>query len=264
MRQTESFDYDYILKCCNGVFNDAFDANACLKILLQIGEYRKAGYKGLECSPAFYNTVCRAMIRASIMDVARIYDQDGKSISLRTINNYCGRFAGSFPDEIETVYNASDGTIDRELRPLRYKITPKEMACITKEGLLQKIDDIKKEYAVFGLDSSGSLEVTVSAEELFYLYSNRIKSLSEAIGRIEEQRNKRYAHNDRLTLFDYDSLIEENKVTFNDLDNLISLALDYTGSVIALLTGEYKAREFFNIDDLSNTLQLVRKAKQKE
>lgn len=257
--QNEPFDKDYILKCCEGIYSEAFDANACIKILLQIGAYHRSGYKGTDCSPVFYYTVCSAMIRASIMDIARIYDEDSRSISLSNVNNYCNKYAASFPDFTTCKYEATDGTVDIEKYPLEYELTSEEIAS-EKSGttLYEKIHEAQTLRQSCELKPSETLKLSVSAKEIFGLYGKRISRAESIINRVSTQRNKRYAHNDKDIAFDYDSLIKQNLVTFDEMSQLTDLALDYTITVIELLTGERKAREYYNLDDLSNTLELVR------
>ena len=43
-----------ILKTAKGIYEEAFDANMCISILLQIGELKRAGNHGMESSPVFF------------------------------------------------------------------------------------------------------------------------------------------------------------------------------------------------------------------
>ncbi len=263
---SESFNKDHIIKCCEGLYAEAFDANSCIRILLQIGEYRQNGYHGMDPSPCFYNTACNAMIRAAMMDVAKIYDDDSKSISLQNVISYCYQFADYFPNTISEKYVSADGENEVTQIPIRYTVREEELKRIREDSRLhQEIELTKIFQRFFDMPCEPPFELEVTAEELFAFYGKRHSSLNSIIRKVKNQRDKRYAHNDKDIAFDYELLLRENNLTFAELEKLVGFALEVTTMIIELLTGEHKPWSYYNIDDLADTLNLVKLGiKQKE
>ena len=266
MVASESFNKEYIIKCCEGLYAEAFDTNSCIKILLQIGEYRRSGDHGMDPSPCFYNTTCNAMIRAAMMDVAKIYDGDSKSISLLNVISYCNQFADCFPNTLSRKYVSAEGRNEVTQVPIRYTIREGELKRIKEDSRLHREIELTKVFQrFFDLPCEPPFDLEVTAEELFAFYGKRHSALNDIIKKVKNQRDKRYAHNDKDVAFDYERLLQENNITFAELEKLVDFALEVTTMIIELLTGEHKPWSYYNIDDLADTLNLVKLGiKQKE
>lgn len=96
--------------------------------------------------------------------------------------------------------------------------------------------------------------VDLTFQEFLDLYQMRFRSLSKKRSHVRELRNKLYVHNDIERIKDIDSVLKNSPITHPDIQELINFALDCSGLILGILTGEVKAREYANINDWDNTL----------
>lgn len=245
-----SFDKEYLLKCLNGIYEEAYNANCSFLILNQILDYHKDGYKSLDCSPAFYSVVCASLVKSSIMDLMRIYDKNSVSIGLTKIIVECNRWKS----EISSLYEDKD-----EIRPLSITLSSDEMQeCLKDEKLKRKIEEEKRFHDTLNLPYDNHMEVEFTVEEFFGFCSVRRKKLKTVIDNLYTQRSKIYAHNDTNLLFDNKSILDDNKITYKNIKTLIDFALKFCIKTIYILSGEQKVCQPGNIDDVSNTWMLVK------
>ena len=259
----EEYNKQYLLDCCNWIYDEAFDANSCYKIMRQMLQYHSDGYQGMNCSPVFYNTVYKAMYRATIMDLAKIYDVGGDTIHLKGIIDYCNKFADSIPKTITTVYPCSDGTYDVEGSMIQVVLTESDIRKLKKDGsIYHEVQEVKNRLEACGMRSSSSITLGVISKDYFCISGSRYKEIGHNIENLKKLRDKHYAHNDKQIGFNYQALLTEYPLFLDDIGDMILFALGFVINTIGLLTGELKAYEFYNVDDLSNTFQLVKLGKE--
>ena len=259
------FNRDYVLACCNVLYDEAFEANACNKIMLQMFNHQKDGYHGMDCSPAFYGTVYKALYRACIMDLARIYDLDSDSISFQKTLSYCRRYSNRFPETLLLKYKCSDGTYDIEEKNVIVTLLDEDIKNIKKpSSLILKVKDHIDLLNQLHAKQEPPYEIPVTTKEYFAICQSRLNRRVNQIEKLKNLRNKRFAHNDEALLFDIDSLMKDNSLSLSEITDLVDMALDFVNIVICLITGEQMAKEYYNIDDISNTFNYVRLGKQKE
>lgn len=56
-----------------------------------------------------------------------------------------------------------------------------------------------------------------------------------------------------------ESIVNQNPITYSQIKQAIECALDITSMVLGILEGTQPAKTYSNIDDLENTLMLVKK-----
>ena len=259
------FNRDYVLTCCKGLYDEAFEANACNKIMIQLFNHQKDGYHGMDCSPAFYGTVYKALYRACIMDLAKIYDADSASINFQKILSYCRRYSDRFPETLQLKYKCSDGTYDIEEKSITVTLSDEDIKDIKKPAsLLLKVKDHADLFNQLHVEQEPPFKISVTTKEYFAVCQSRLNRRASQIEKLKNLRNKRFAHNDEALLFDIDSLMKDNSISLSEITDLADMALDFVVIVICLITGEQLAKEYYNIDDISNTFAYVRLGKQKE
>ena len=122
-------------------------------------------------------------------------------------------------------------------------------------------DEVKYQsdiFRIFGMPESSNIYVNVTFHDLLDLYIKKINSLKKVTENIRMQRNKVYAHNDKIEMID-ESIVDQNPITYPQIKQAIECALDITSMVLGILEGTQPAKTYSNIDDLENTLMLVKK-----
>lgn len=253
-----SLKLESIFTWCDGIYNEAFEANSCAKILLQIGSLSRAGEKGFSYSPVFYHTACQAMYRAAFMDIAKIYDNDSKSITLQKVLSECNKPTCVFPDEITKRFSTTDGDEEIIKAPIEVSIHREDISLLTKyPDLTFQCRQFECLCEGAQIDKPLEYPLIVSSKQLFRIFTSQLNQMNPIIERVKTHRNKRFAHNDKDYNFDYNSLIREGDVTLGDIEKLALFALRVTTKTIELIKGESRALQFFNVDDLTNTLRYV-------
>lgn len=103
-------------------------------------------------------------------------------------------------------------------------------------------------------DDAISIEITMN--DLFWFYQRKLSGMMVARTNLREQRNHYYAHLDKA--WSLEKVTKEKSVLIKDIEAMISFSMELCRTVIALLTGTSRAVEPINIDDLENTLEMVR------
>lgn len=242
---------DELIQIVKELHQEALHAASYLSIMKQ---YRIAREKYAEAaclSPAFYAFVYTALQKACIMEVAKLFEKDGSAAGMGFVLDRCRENPDWFPEYRKSI-EISDGE-DKLIHKIPYRrhLKPSEERFFEKEVEIQRIFQ-----KIMGCEDS-QICVNLTFVQLLELYQKNISALSKTITSIREQRNKIYAHNDKNGLLKVDQIMKKNPISYDDLGNLIELALDILGVVHEVLTGKGLPSKYSNIDDWDITLQMV-------
>ncbi len=248
-------DKEQLIKLAEGLYQEAFDANAYFLIMRQYGKMEKEYRPEMSLSPAFYSVVYEALQRACFIELAKLYDRTKGAYSIGTMLNFCKDNLAFFSEYRDTVEIEDDGKKYVFPVPYQHNLKPAEERFFKEEVRTQR--DF---YKIFDTSSADTAPVTVELtfSQFLELYQKRYSSLSKKRENMSEQRNKIYAHNDRKGIFNQEEILEKNPLFYTDMQELIEFALDAAGLIVGALTGICKARSYANIDDWEGTLMLAR------
>lgn len=250
-----TLDKEQLIKLAEGLYQEAFDANAYFLIMRQYGKMEKEYRPEMSLSPAFYSVVYEALQRACFIELAKLYDRTKGAYSIGTMLNFCKDNLAFFSEYRDTVEIEDDGKKYVFPVPYQHNLKPAEERFFKEEVRTQR--DF---YKIFDTSSADTAPVTVELtfSQFLELYQKRYSSLSKKRENMSEQRNKIYAHNDRKGIFNQEEILEKNPLFYTDMQELIEFALDAAGLIVGALTGICKARSYANIDDWEGTLMLAR------
>lgn len=250
-----TLDKEQLIKLAEGLYQEAFDANAYFLIMRQYGKMEKEYRPEMSLSPAFYSVVYEALQRACFIELAKLYDRTKGAYSIGTMLNFCKDNLAFFSEYRDTVEIEDDGKKYVFPVPYQHNLKPAEERFFKEEVRTQR--DF---YKIFDTSSADTAPVTVELtfSQFLELYQKRYSSLSKKRENMSEQRNKIYAHNDRKGIFNQEEILEKNPLFYTDMQELIEFALDAAGLIVGTLTGICKARSYANIDDWEGTLMLAR------
>lgn len=248
-------DKEQLIKLTEGLYQEAFNANAYFLIMRQYGKMRKEYLPEMSLSPAFYSVVYEALQRACFIELAKLYDRTKGAYSIGTMLNFCKENLEFFSEYRDTVEIEDDGKKYVFHVPYQHSLKPAE-ECFFKEEVRTQRDV----YKIFDTSLADTAPVTVELtfSQFLELYQKRYASLSKKRENMSEQRNKIYAHNDKRGIFNQEEVLEKSPLFYTDMQELIEFALDAAGLIVGALTGVCKARSYANIDDWEGTLMLVR------
>jgi len=232
---------------------EAFQANCYHNIIKQYSENIKEYHEEIYFSGAFYTYIYNALVVATYMELAKLYDSHDKSININRLMGICKDHISFFPQQRELKITI-DGKETIKKFPYKHTISHGEEEFFQKE-----VERQKQLYEILGVSVSDvPIDVEMTLERYFDLYKWKYENIKPQIKNLLKQRNKVYAHNDENSLNNVDRVISNFPLNSRDIELLISFALEFCQSVIALLTGVYKAQKPKNIDDWKGTLNLVR------
>lgn len=248
-------DKEQLIKLAEGLYQEAFDANAYFLIIRQYGKMEKEYRPEMSLSPAFYSVVYEALQKACFIELAKLYDRTKGAYSIGTMLNFCEENLAFFSEYRDTVEIEDDGKKYVFPVPYQHSLKPAE-ECFFKEEVRMQRDF----YKIFDSSSAETapVKVELTFSQFLELYQKRYSSLSKKRENMSEQRNKIYAHNDRKGIFNQEEVLEKNPLFYTDMQELIEFALDAAGLIVGALTGVCKTRSYANIDDWEGTLMLVR------
>lgn len=241
-------DKEYFLSTANNLLEEAVLVRSYWQVIQQMHRNTEKYADEINCSPAFYNTIYRALIDSLFMCLSKLYDWNDRSITLRTL--------------ICTLDDISEG----DLAPVVYdkyqlcgntfqlSLSDSEEEFFTKE-----VEENKRIIDLLGIKDHPTI-VEISLSQLLSLYKRRFEKLQERklIPNLIEHRNKIFAHNDSKTNFNYQTIWNRHPLTDLDIEALVDFAADFLQCYIELLTGVQRATEYTNIDDWEATLKLTR------
>lgn len=236
---------DELLLLVENLYEETFEANSYWKILQLINESQEKYNDEVNVSPSFYHICYSALLRALLMTLAKLYDEDG--ISLRNI------LTAINPSNMEkNVFDIlSANKINHQVSCFDTWQFKKE---VETHILFKKTYKLKhvQEYPIVELDYNDYYE---------YL-KKQFDSCSKIIKCLRQQRNNFYAHNGKdYENFDYNNLFKKYPMKKDDIDKLIQYAFNITTFLIEKLSGVAKPETSIDIDDLKTTLNLVREGK---
>ena len=244
-----------LVKVAEELHQEAFDANAYYLIMLQYRDFGKKYDPEMQLSPAFYQVVYGALMKACFMEIAKLYESSSNVVSIGSMLDLCRSNISLFPEYRGTCTVEDHGTKYSFPVPYQHRLKPEE-ECFFK----QRVESQRRIFEVFDVPSPDTTPVSVDLtfSEFLGLYQKRFHSLSKKKENIRKQRNTIYAHNDEERMKDIDSITKKYPISYPDIKELIDFALDCTGLIIGSLTDVCKATHYSNIDDWEGTLMLAR------
>ncbi len=232
---------DEFVHLANEFYQDALIANSYYSLLDQYEKNRKDYFPEMQMSSAFYTITHYAVVEALFMNLARIYDNDAKAISVKKMLLECKNNVGllkecskrtDFPHVVEKNEN----------------------------WYFEDNKEVKTQKNFQPLFSSGTVPITINLtiEEYLDFYSEKLCSLNPKTKNLRIQRNKLYAHKDASSISDLDTTILNSPLYMNDIQVLIEYALNVGIFVLGCLTNIQKPTQYVNINDWRGSLQLVR------
>ena len=247
---------DDIIKIADELYKRALDANSYYAIIIQYSKLRKDYEEEMQLSPAFYNMTLSALQKACFMELAKLFEASNEVVSIQGLLKCCNENKMYF-SEYREEKNEKIGDEERiEKIPYQHCLQPSEECLFNKEVTKQR-----KIAEIFGIldDEHFKIKIDMTFSEKLDFYWKCISSYKKKIDNIRIQRNKFYAHNDKMCLLSNKSVWKVNPVEYEDIKILIDFALECTTFILELLTDIVHTTEYTNIDDLEGTLMLVKK-----
>ena len=244
-------DKETLTRYARELYQGAFDANQYLLLMQQYKQHRQNHLAEIRLSPAFYSVVYEALQKACFMEIAKLYDQSSGVISIGFLLKACQENISLFPEYRNHFTIKDDGKEYSFLIPYQHQLKPKEERFFEEQVESQRVI-FRALHMSYPETSPVTIDLTF--QEFLGLYRKRFRSLKKKQSNVHVQRNKIYAHNDQKRVEDIDSVLKNNPVTYPDIQELIDFALDCSGLILGILTGEVKARQYANINDWDNTL----------
>ena len=243
---------DELLKMAEELYQEAFDTNSYYLIMKQYGQNYKEYESASQLSPAFYQIVFNALQNACFMELAKLYDKSNDVFNIGVLIRECQESISLFSEYSRIVKEKFEGQEYIFQIPYQHELKSEE-ECFFKDQVRNQ-REILKLFNVPSADTS-PIRVDLKFSEFLYLYYKRFCALKKKQENLRVQRNKIYAHNDRVKLSGIDDLLKKNPVCYADIQELADFALDVTRLIIGCLTGVYKPDKYVNIEDWKNTLR---------
>lgn len=234
-----------IIKKATALYQEAFDSN-CYYLMLE--QYKKADekYPGvLGHFPAFYNLTYNALMVSCFMGIAKLYDNSTGALSIGYLLKACDDNQSIFPEYRKIEEIEIDGEKYKFEIPYHHTLKPEEEIFFKEDVELQR-----RIYSLFTDEdvSCKPVQKEFKFGELLNLYKKRFCSLSKKQKNSRVQRNKIYAHCDGEIQTD-EEILKNNPLTFQDMKEMITFALDVTRMVLGILTDIYEPDKYSNMDD---------------
>lgn len=247
---------EHIVKLAEELHREAFDANSYYLIMKQYTQSRAKYKEAMSISPAFYSVVYDALQKACFMEIAKLYDKSNDTVSIGSLLKLCVENKDYFSEYREIIEIEDDG--------VQYEFPTKYQHWLKPEEERFYADEVRNQrelLKIFGVEDADNnpVQVDLTFSEFVELLQKRFRSLSKKQEAVTVQRNKIYAHNDGERMLDGDRILQKYPLFYTDIQELIEFALEVTGFVFAVLTGEGKATKYSNIDDWEGTLMLSEK-----
>ena len=244
----EEMDKEILIKYAKELQQEALNANTYYLIMQQYRKNRHVYAEEMEISPLFYQTIYEALFMACFMEIGKLYDNSKNVVSIGFLLKQSEAKIELFPEYRER------SSADQRGIPYQHQLKPGE-ECFFE----QQIERHRQLLRALNLSNvKEQVQVDLTFPEFLKLYQLRLNAFSRKIENIRVQRNKLYAHNDVHRIMSDEALVERYSLSYQDIRELIELALDCTGLILGVLTGVVPATKYFNIDDWESTLKLVR------
>ena len=247
-------DKDTLIRIAEELHQGAFDANAYYLILQQYRKNQREYGEEMKLSPAFYQTIHGALMKACFMEIAKLYDSSNGVVSIGTLLSKCAENQDLFPEYRETMTVEHDGTAFSYQVPYQHQLKPQE-----ERFFKAQVESDRKLFTIFNIPDAENAPVRVNLTfpEFLALYQKRFYALSKKRDNIRMQRNKLYAHNDEQRIVNSEKLPDRYPISYPDVQEMIDFALDCTGLILGILTDVNHATQYSNIDDWEGTLMLA-------
>ena len=240
-------DKKEIISLAEAFMQEAFQANCYIDIIEQYSRNSDEYFEEMRISGAFYHFTRNALVVATFMELAKIFDSHRASINIKQLMDICVDNMQLFPNGNKVILGGEE-----KIFPYRHTVSSGEEDFFQKEIEIHK--PINELFGGEGLP----ITVDMSVEKYFELFVWKYGKIKPKISNLLKQRNKIYAHNDKDSLRNIDKTIKEFPISRSDVNAMTEFATEFSRFVIALLTGVNKAATPVNIDDWQNTLRLVR------
>lgn len=237
-----------ILYLANKLLDEARETKNYFQIIQQFEKMADEYNDEVEYSPAFYGIAHQALIQCMFVNLCKLYDWDKKSLTLRTLLAHLNDIElTDISENTNEIWGYRNQKFQRQLKPVEEAFFP------------EKVQAQKDILACFGWEYTHT-RVDLTLSEMNDLFQRRFAALQEKgiVKNLLNRRKKMLVHNDKKTNFDYAGIIKENPLLVEDIKMLIEFAIDCLQFYIEILSGTFVATSYCNIDDLGNTLQLVR------
>ena len=117
-------DKETLIKIAEELHHGAFDANAYYLILQQYRKNQREYAEEMKMSPAFYQTIHGALMKACFMEIAKLYDSSNGVVSIGTLLAKCAENQDLFPEYRETMTVEHDGTAFSYQIPYQHQLKP--------------------------------------------------------------------------------------------------------------------------------------------
>ena len=244
----KQYTVEKFLNTAVNLFEGVCAINSYWEILQQFKRNLRTYNNEMNCSPAFYNIIYLSLVESLYISLAKLYDWDSRSITLRELlDNADCITENNFDDSVREDYIAHGNRFQHTLSIYEEQFFEQEVA--EKKSICKTLG---YEYSTTTVD--------LSFDEMVDLYNKRFKDMQkkDIIKNLMTQRSRIYAHNDKKTNFDFDSVWEQSPLKESDLCELIDFATEYLRFYIEVLTGISKAATYVNIEDWKLTLEMVR------
>lgn len=216
----------YLWDLAENIYSMAFNANCYFHIMSTLMQQWNKYEEVLRVSGAFIHFTLNSLITSSIVDVCKIYDSNVNSKTIYSLDK-----------EVKNNFENLPTSYSRHFDNLYKNIYNQE----ERENI---INQLKESY------------IKRSRERLVEL-NGRLIEIEFIAKNIKKQRNKLYAHNDCLYNEQESNLILQYPITHSNISQLIDFALDYSITVIALITGLNRPKIPVNINDFEGLMQYI-------
>ena len=163
-------DKDTLIKIAEELHQGAFDANAYYLILQQYRKNQREYAEEMKLSPAFYQTIHGALMKACFMEIAKLYDSSNGVVSIGTLLAKCAENQDLFPEYRETMTVEHDGTVFSYQIPYQHQLKPQE-----ERFFKAQVESDRKLFAIFNIPDAENAPVRVDLTfpEFLALYQKR-------------------------------------------------------------------------------------------
>ena len=161
------------------------------------------------------SVVYEALQKACFMEVAKLYDKTRDAFSIGDFLETCKNNEKIFLECKEFIEYTCDGQDYKDEVPYQHILKEDEKIFFKDEVKYQS--DI---FRIFGMPESSNIYVNVTFHDLLDLYIKKINSLKKVTENIRMQRNKVYAHNDKIEMID-ESIVDQNPITYPQIKQAI-------------------------------------------
>ncbi len=237
---------DEIIYLAMSIYEETMLAVSYWSILQQYPRNIDKYYEEINISSAFYQVVRQALMEGLFMNLAKIYDINSNSYTIKDLLTTSKLITVSDLNEsVKENYQSNNETF-------KYRV-PLEEECF----FVEKVNHSKNRCKSMNIPYYHTT-VYMSISEHIELFTKKFNALKPIIKNLIIQRNKLYAHNDKTTNFNSSGVYKQFPIDEDDVNKLINYSLDFSIFCIELLTGVSKAKNSINIEDWERTLDYVR------